>query len=193
LIEILFFFSSFVIRILVAAPSLMECQSTVPVEGHAWAMQEVTPVNPLLGLYRNSYNGRDPPAAVTQHCAGPAFGRQLAVLSAQGALLVAVGRPVDGLRQLMIECGGPEAEAVRSYFGLQGPDQATATALVLATSSALVDRQVSLLQGCGFGSGFSDFVDPDPYWESGSRGKKMKKFQWKNALVSYFFKQKFYH
>jgi hypothetical protein len=31
------------------------------------------------------------------------------------------------------------------------------------------------------GSGFSDFVDPDPdpYWESGSgsRGKKMKKFQ----------------
>jgi hypothetical protein len=26
---------------------------------------------------------------------------------------------------------------------------------------------------------FSDFVDPDPYWESGSRGKKIKKFQWK--------------
>jgi hypothetical protein len=38
------------------------------------------------------------------------------------------------------------------------------------------------------GSGFSDFVDPDPYWESGSgsRGKKIKKFQWKNALLSYF-------
>jgi hypothetical protein len=37
------------------------------------------------------------------------------------------------------------------------------------------------------GSGFRDFVDPDPYWESGSgsRGKKMKKFQWKNALFSY--------
>jgi hypothetical protein len=29
-------------------------------------------------------------------------------------------------------------------------------------------------------------VDPDPYWESGSRGKKMKKIQWKNALFSYF-------
>jgi hypothetical protein len=38
------------------------------------------------------------------------------------------------------------------------------------------------------GSGFSDFVDPGPYWESGSgsKGKKMKKFQWKNALFSYF-------
>jgi hypothetical protein len=34
------------------------------------------------------------------------------------------------------------------------------------------------------GSGFSDFVDPDPYWESGSRGKKMRTFQWKNALIS---------
>jgi hypothetical protein len=29
------------------------------------------------------------------------------------------------------------------------------------------------VQGCG--SGFNDFVDPDPDWESGSRAKKMKK------------------
>jgi hypothetical protein len=38
------------------------------------------------------------------------------------------------------------------------------------------------------GSGFSDFVDPDLYWEfgSGSRGKTMKKFKRKNALFSYF-------
>jgi hypothetical protein len=49
-------------------------------------------------------------------------------------------------------------------------------------------------QGCGSGSGLDPdsvtCVDPDPYWESGSgsRGKKMKKFQWKNALFSYIFK-----
>jgi hypothetical protein len=42
-------------------------------------------------------------------------------------------------------------------------------------------------QGCGSGSGLDpdseDFVDPDPYWESGSgsRGKKIKKFQWKKS------------
>jgi hypothetical protein len=39
------------------------------------------------------------------------------------------------------------------------------------------------------GYGFRDFVDPDqyPYWESGSgsRGKKTKKFQLKNAIFSY--------
>jgi hypothetical protein len=39
------------------------------------------------------------------------------------------------------------------------------------------------------GSKFSDFVDPDPYWESGSRGKKINKFQWKTVLFSYFFKK----
>jgi hypothetical protein len=47
-------------------------------------------------------------------------------------------------------------------------------------------QQVSCWQGCGSGSGFSDFADLDPYWESGTRGKKMKKFQWKKALFSYF-------
>jgi hypothetical protein len=40
------------------------------------------------------------------------------------------------------------------------------------------------------GSGFRDFVDPDPYWESGSRGKKIRKFQWKNELFRYL-KKKF--
>jgi hypothetical protein len=47
---------------------------------------------------------------------------------------------------------------------------------------------ISSNQGCGSGSGFRDFVDPDPYWESGSRGKKTKKISvGKNALFSYFF------
>jgi hypothetical protein len=44
------------------------------------------------------------------------------------------------------------------------------------------------MEGRGSGSGLSDFVDPDPYWESGSRDKKIKKFQWKNALFNYFVK-----
>ncbi len=70
------------VRIFVAAPSLMEVQSTVAVEGHAWAMQEVTPATRLADLFRNSCGGRTPPAAVMQHAAAP---RQLVVLSAQGA------------------------------------------------------------------------------------------------------------
>jgi hypothetical protein len=45
---------------------------------------------------------------------------------------------------------------------------------------------LTCMQGCGSGpvsgSGFNDFVDPDPEWESGSRGKKMKKNKYR-----YFF------
>jgi hypothetical protein len=60
----------------------------------------------------------------------------------------------------------------------------------------LLSDSYIFFQGCGSGSGFSDFLDPDPdpYWESGSgsRGKKMKKFPWKNSLLI-IKKKKFYH
>jgi hypothetical protein len=64
-------------------------------------------------------------------------------------------------------------------------------------NSHIYTNILTLNQGCGSGSrseldpDSEDFVDPDPYWESGSgsRGKKIKKFQWKNALFSYFCKK----
>jgi len=118
----------------------MESHSVVPVEGHTWAIDEVSSVSKLYNMYRNSYSGREPPSAVIQHCAP---NRQIVVLSAQGALIISALRPVDCLRQLLIDCGGPDAEAVKVYFSLQGHEQAVATALVLATSQAIVDRQVS--------------------------------------------------
>jgi hypothetical protein len=39
-----------------------------------------------------------------------------------------------------------------------------------------------------FGSGFNDFVDPDPYWESrsGSRGKKIRNFSGKMHFLVIF-------
>jgi hypothetical protein len=62
--------------------------------------------------------------------------------------------------------------------------------------------QYALDQGCGSGSGSGldpdseDFVDPDPYWESrsgsGSRGKKIKKFQWKKMHFLVIFVKKIY-
>jgi hypothetical protein len=67
------------------------------------------------------------------------------------------------------------------------------TVSYLATGTGTGTLEAGLWIRIRIGSGLSDFVDPDPYWESGSgsRGKKMKKFQWKNALFSY--KKKFYH
>ena len=119
---------------------LMEGHTTVPVEGHAWAMHEVSSNTDLHDILVTSFSGKLPSCASTQHLAAA---RRLVVLSAQGAILLEPGRPVDCLRQLLVESGGAEAESVASYWSMQGPDQATATALVLATSPAVVDRQVA--------------------------------------------------
>jgi hypothetical protein len=63
-------------------------------------------------------------------------------------------------------------------------------------TSSIISAQLQMLVAglwirIRIGSGFSDFVDSDPNWESGSgsRGKKMKKFQWENALFSYLNKK----
>jgi len=159
-----------------AGGNLMETHTVVPVEGHTWALAEVSQTSKLLSLFRNSYNGREPPPAVVQHFADP---RQIILLSAQGSILVSILRPVDCLRQLLIDCGGPEAEAVKSYFTLLGPEQASATALILATSQALVDRQVAewsakalLLYG-----GEPKLVYPAQYGAAGFPGAGQVSFQ----------------
>ena len=119
---------------------LMEGQTTVPVEGHAWAMHEVSTKNEFHDVMISSFGGKLPSTAATQHCS-PA--RRLVVLSAQGAIILEPGRPVDCLRQLLVDSSGADSEVVQAYWSLQGPEQATATALILATSQAIVDRQVS--------------------------------------------------
>jgi hypothetical protein len=59
------------------------------------------------------------------------------------------------------------------------------------------DKNDSFCQGLWIririGSGFSDFVDPDPYWEfgSGSRGKKIEKLQWKKIPFLVMFQRNF--
>jgi len=120
--------------------NMMETHSVVPVEGHTWALTEVTVQSKLMTLFRRSYNGREPPSVVVQHFADP---RQIILLSAQGSIIVNILRPVDSLRQLLIDCGGADNDSVKCYFSLLGAEQATATALILATSQSLVDRQVA--------------------------------------------------
>jgi len=120
-------------------PGVAEGQATVQVEGHTWALAEMERETQLERQLALSFGGREPPAAASQHLRSP---RRLVALSAQGALLVEVGRPVDCLRQLLLDCGG-EGEAVSRYWAVQGGEQAAATALLLATSPAIVDRQLA--------------------------------------------------
>lgn len=51
-------------------------------------------------------------------------------------------RPVDILKQLLLEQRGPDTEVVRAYFQTQSLEQACATCLILATLESSQNAQV---------------------------------------------------
>ncbi len=121
-------------------PLLMESQSTVQLHGRAWAMDEVPQNRTLTRLYRESFGNQQPPLAVVQHTQKP---RKFVLLSANGTHVISKLRPADHLRRLLEDHGGPDNDVVRAFFALHSEVQATATALVLATSQAPQDSQVA--------------------------------------------------
>lgn len=60
----------------------------------------------------------------------------------QGAIILMQVRPVDILRQLLLEQRGPDTEPVRAYFQTQSLEQACATCLILATLASSQNAQV---------------------------------------------------
>ncbi|KAK3794466.1 hypothetical protein RRG08_003619 [Elysia crispata] len=116
---------------------MMEASTVLPIEGKTWAINEVTSPEPPppSGQYVV-----DPPCVVTQHALPP---RRFVLLSAQGIHILQKLRPVEQLKQLMVECGGPEAQQIKGFFNLHRLDQACATCLVLACSRSSSDQQVS--------------------------------------------------
>jgi nuclear pore complex protein Nup155 len=65
------------------------------------------------------------------------------LLLVQGAEILLKLRPVDLLRQLLVENRGPEAEAVKLFFEKQKEDQACATSLILACLQSAQNLQVA--------------------------------------------------
>eukprot|EP00057_Strongylocentrotus_purpuratus_P015067 XP_011669541.1 PREDICTED: nuclear pore complex protein Nup155 isoform X1 [Strongylocentrotus purpuratus] len=87
-----------------------------------------------------SYSIPDPPAVVQQH-ALPA--PRYVLLSSQGSIIISRLRPVDQLRQLMLNNMGPKCPAVENFFRLHKEDQASATCLILACSTASSDQTIA--------------------------------------------------
>lgn len=67
---------------------------------------------------------------VRQHSEPP---RKYVALTAQGAHIFLKLRPVDVLRQLLLDSAGAESDSVRAFFTIQKEEQACATSLILAT------------------------------------------------------------
>lgn len=69
--------------------------------------------------------------------------RKYVVLTAQGAHIFIKLRPVDMLKQLLIDSHGPESDAVKAYFQVQKEDQACATSLILSCLESSQNAEIA--------------------------------------------------
>ncbi|XP_043248349.1 nuclear pore complex protein Nup154 isoform X2 [Colletes gigas] len=108
---------------------LAETQSPLSLDSPVWAMSEIL-VEPAIRIEKQSSSQGEPPLLVRQHMEAP---RKFIFLTSQGAIIFVQVRPMDILKQLLLEQRGPDTEAVRAYFQSQSLEQACATCLILAT------------------------------------------------------------
>ncbi|XP_036385365.1 nuclear pore complex protein Nup155 isoform X1 [Megalops cyprinoides] len=123
---------------------LMEAQMTSSIDGHSWslcAIEEVKASKILTPLNKDIIPITDSPVVVQQHNVPP---KKFVLLSAKGSHIFHKLRPVDQLRHLLVSSAGGEGEEIERFFKLHREDQACATALILACSSAACDREVSV-------------------------------------------------
>ncbi|KAJ8681583.1 hypothetical protein QAD02_017375 [Eretmocerus hayati] len=118
---------------------LAETQSILPLDSPVWALAEI-PGESAIQIDKQISAQSDPPLLVRQHMEPP---RKFIFLTAQGAIVLIQVRPVDILRQLLLEQRGPDTEAVKAYFHTQSPEQACATCLILATLESSQNAQLS--------------------------------------------------
>lgn len=122
---------------------LMETQMMSNVDGHSWALSAIdeerntkisTPLN------KDQIPVTDSPVVVQQHNVPS---QKFVLLSAKGSHIFQKLRPVDQLRHLLVSCAGGESEEIERFFKLHREEQACATSLILACSTAACDREVS--------------------------------------------------
>ncbi|CAB1318328.1 unnamed protein product, partial [Coregonus sp. 'balchen'] len=111
--------------------------------GHSWALcaiEEEKAPKISTPLNKDQVPLTDSPVVVQQHNVPP---QKFVLLSAKGSHIFHKLRPVDQLRHLLVSGTGGESEEIERFFKLHREEQACATALILACSSAACDREVS--------------------------------------------------
>ncbi|KAM8961578.1 nuclear pore complex protein Nup155 [Pelodytes ibericus] len=121
---------------------MVEMQVTVHVDGHSWALSSIDEARVekiVTPLNKDIIPVTDSPILMQQHMVPP---KRFVLLSAQGSHIFHKLRPVDQLRHLLIINPGGDGEDIERFFKLH-PDQACASCLILACSTAACDREVS--------------------------------------------------
>ncbi|XP_044758799.1 nuclear pore complex protein Nup155 [Coccinella septempunctata] len=118
--------------------SLMEAYTTLNLGASAIAVSEVRQALPSTELY-------DPlqelvPLVVRQHYEPP---KKYVVLTSQGVHILLKLRPVDLLRQFLLDGRGADSEAVKNFFMIETEDQACATSLILASLESQTNAELA--------------------------------------------------
>ncbi|KAK9883024.1 hypothetical protein WA026_001236 [Henosepilachna vigintioctopunctata] len=107
--------------------TMMEAYTSLKLGASAICISEVRKEASDVNLY---YSKQElAPLVVRQHYEPP---RKYVVLTSQGVHILLKYRPVDLLKQLLLEGRGPDSETVKSFFVIETEDQACAISLILA-------------------------------------------------------------
>ncbi|XP_039606595.1 nuclear pore complex protein Nup155 [Polypterus senegalus] len=123
---------------------LIESQMMTNVDGHSWALSAIEDTKSekiVTPLNKDIIPLTDSPVVVNQHILSP---QRFVLLSAKGSHIFHKLRPVDQLRHLLIGSPGGEGEEIERFFKLHREEQACATCLILACSTASYDREVTV-------------------------------------------------
>uniref|UniRef100_A0A7M4FDX0 Nucleoporin 155 n=1 Tax=Crocodylus porosus TaxID=8502 RepID=A0A7M4FDX0_CROPO len=123
--------------------AMMETQMTTRVDGHSWALSSIDEFKVqkiITPLNKDIIPITDSPVVVQQHMLPP---KKFVLLSAQGSFMFHKLRPVDQLRHLLVSNVSGDGEEIERFFKLHQEDQACASCLILACSTAACDREVS--------------------------------------------------
>lgn len=109
---------------------LIESTTIMSLDGQVWAIAEVNskPVGNLKDI--NVRNARTP--------------KHVVLLTNQGAHIVALLKPVDILKQILMNCHGPQHDAVKAYFQIQTEPQACATSVLMACMESFRGSELSI-------------------------------------------------
>lgn len=109
---------------------LAESSTVVPLNGQVWGIAEVRDSNSKSALANPLKSART--------------NKKIVLLTNQGAHIIALVKPIDLLKQLLIAFHGPHHDAVKAYFQAQTEQQACATSLLLACMEAYRGTEIGM-------------------------------------------------
>lgn len=87
------------------------------------------------------------PLVIRQHFEPP---KKYVVLTSQGVHIFSKLRPIDILKQLLMDSHGQDSDTIKAFFMIQKEDQACATSLVLASMEAEDNIEIAEYATRGF-------------------------------------------